>query len=114
MTSYYTPFETDTSAVHAHIIWHVLKDCITCNIMCMRPHTIPNHVRYSHAHKVQGHYVVIRVSSLPLWRGPESEYYVLTTNIETKAAFGISVPVGRYPIPHVNTETAEENEDHRE
>ncbi|KAI0730641.1 hypothetical protein C8Q76DRAFT_792792 [Earliella scabrosa] len=99
MATYYTPFETETSAAHSNIIRSVLQDCITCNIM---------------SHKLQGHYVVIRVSSLPIWRGLENIYYVLTTNIETKAASGIRVPVGRYPVPPIDTEIAGPVDDDQE
>ena len=44
----YHPFPTKLNDAEAKLVRGVLRDCAPCNIMCMAPHNVPGHSRYTH------------------------------------------------------------------
>lgn len=48
MAQSYLPFPTVLNPAEALLVKAVLRDCLPCNLMCMAPHNMPRHCRYTH------------------------------------------------------------------
>ncbi|KAI1789225.1 hypothetical protein LXA43DRAFT_1096520 [Ganoderma leucocontextum] len=99
MAQNYLPFPTSLNAEEALLVKVVLQDCIPCNVMCMAPHTMPRHSRYTHIHDF-GSSLFVTITTRMHRDGTAhlDSFKALIEDTRRLLMKGVSLPVGHYPV----------------
>ncbi|KAI1782444.1 hypothetical protein LXA43DRAFT_1068774 [Ganoderma leucocontextum] len=105
MAQVYRPFPTTLNPAEAFMVELVLQECIPCNLMCMAPHNMPRHSRYTHVHDCGSSiFVTILIGAEGNGTVRSDLFKALIEDAGRLLMKGASLPVGHYPVSGISSD----------